>query len=538
MVTETMVLVSDSELVEQSLSGDRDAFGRIVSRYQALVCSLAYSATGSLGQSEDLAQETFITAWHRLGHLRERQKLRTWLCGIARNRINNALRREGREPLRDAEPLESLQETTATEPLPREQAISNEEAAILWRSLERIPQAYREPLILFYRERQSIETVAEHLELTEDAVKQRLSRGRKLLQEQVLAFVEGALERTNPGKAFTLAVVGLLPALAFSAKAATVGGTVAKSATVKTASATSLFGMLLGPLVVLVPQYLSYRLTLASAHSDEERRFVRTFFRRLGAVTLASFIPLAAMILWLTRNETDHSDLPGLVTATFAVIFLPTALVLHLCAGGRVKARTCRVLMEEYGGVPPRPAWEYRSRLELLGLPVIHIRLGDRFGMVRKPVVAWIAVGQRAIGGLFAFGAAAVAPVSIGGLALGGVSLGGGSVGVISLGAIAFGVWTIFGGLLVGWQALCGCFAFGWRAAAGNFSVAHDFALGRFALAAQANNEDARQFMESNFFARGAEFINDHWLWLNLFWLVPFLILWLTARKQRRQAAA
>jgi hypothetical protein len=35
----------DAELVTASLAGDRDAFGQIVSRYQALVCALAYSAT-------------------------------------------------------------------------------------------------------------------------------------------------------------------------------------------------------------------------------------------------------------------------------------------------------------------------------------------------------------------------------------------------------------------------------------------------------------------------------------------------------------
>ena len=57
---------NDAELVAASLSGNRDAFGQIVSRYQSLICSLAYSATGSLGTSEDLAQETFITAWKRL----------------------------------------------------------------------------------------------------------------------------------------------------------------------------------------------------------------------------------------------------------------------------------------------------------------------------------------------------------------------------------------------------------------------------------------------------------------------------------------
>src|SRR5271165_7316569 len=95
---------TDAELVSGTLAGNRDAFSLIVSRYQSLICSLAYSATGSLGQSEDLAQETFITAWKHLGHLREREKLRAWLCGIARNRINNFLRREGREPVRAAEP--------------------------------------------------------------------------------------------------------------------------------------------------------------------------------------------------------------------------------------------------------------------------------------------------------------------------------------------------------------------------------------------------------------------------------------------------
>jgi DNA-directed RNA polymerase specialized sigma24 family protein len=57
----------DTELVAQCLEGDRDAFGQIVTRYQALICSLTYSATGSLGQSQDLAQETFITAWRHLG---------------------------------------------------------------------------------------------------------------------------------------------------------------------------------------------------------------------------------------------------------------------------------------------------------------------------------------------------------------------------------------------------------------------------------------------------------------------------------------
>src|SRR4029077_21255871 len=174
-------------------------------------------------------------------------KLRSWLCGIVRNRIHKNLRREGREPAPNAESLEIVHDSPANVALPSEETVSREEEAILWRSLERIPEIYREPLILFYREHQSVEAVAEELELSEDAVKQRLSRGRKLLQEQVLAFVEGALERTTPGKAFTLALLASLPVvLTTSAKAATLGAVAAKgTVAAKTAAGVGLLNAIL-----------------------------------------------------------------------------------------------------------------------------------------------------------------------------------------------------------------------------------------------------------------------------------------------------
>ena len=535
MTTKSMSLAipTDADLVGETLSGDRDAFGRLITRYQSLICSLAYSATGSLGQSEDLAQETFITAWKHLSHLRERDKLRAWLCGIARNRINGFLRREGREPVRNAEPLENLSESHAPEPLPPDYVMSREEEAILWRSLQTIPETYREPLVLFYREHQSVERVAQALELSEDAVHQRLSRGRKLLQEQVLAFVEGALERTNPGKVFTLAVLASLPGLTISAKAAMLGAAVKGGATAKTAGALGWFGLLLGPLAVFVPNYIAYRVTLAGAQSEEERIGVKSLFRKFGAITLALFLPVAAIVLWLTRNQPDRSFLPGLLGTCGVLIFLPTIFILGITSGRKSRPYYSRILAQEYAGVFPEPAWEYRSRLELFGLPLVHIRIGDRFAILKKPVKAWIAVGNAAIGGLFACGGLAIAPLSLGGLSVGILSLGGLSVGIFALGGIALGVWALFGGLTIGWQAV-GCFAVAWNAAAGMFALAHDFALGQFAWAAQANNEIAREFLMPNLFRRAAEFINNHWLWLNLFWIIPFLVQWLVARRAKR----
>ena len=276
---------SDAELVSRTLAGDRDAFSRIVSRYQILICSLAYSRIGHLGLSEDVAQETFITAWKHLRLLREPEKLRAWLCGIVRNRIHKSLQREGREPVRVAESLETVDDSPAQDALPSEQTIGREEEAILWRALERIPELYREPLILFYREHQSIESVATELELSEDAVKQRLSRGRKLLQEEVQVFVEDTLRRTAPGQAFSGAVLAALPAV----PAAAVGvGAAGKGAA---AAKAGFLGMGLAPFVGILGGIFAHWLVVRSAPTARERRVKTIGFISLWVFVLAWCIP-------------------------------------------------------------------------------------------------------------------------------------------------------------------------------------------------------------------------------------------------------
>ena len=166
---------SDTSLVELSLAGDRDAFGRIVARYQSSICALAYSACGNVGRSEDIAQEIFITAWRRLGSLQEPARFKAWLYGIARNLIHNAFRQHTRNPLADARLLEEETEPAAAADEPDEQAISKEEETILWHVLSGLPEVYREPMVLFYRQNESIPQVAEVLEISEEAVRQRLS---------------------------------------------------------------------------------------------------------------------------------------------------------------------------------------------------------------------------------------------------------------------------------------------------------------------------------------------------------------------------
>jgi RNA polymerase sigma factor (sigma-70 family) len=519
---------SDTDLVSRSLAGDRDAFSRIVTRYQTLICSLAYSRIGHLGQSEDIAQETFITAWKHLRHLREPAKLRSWLCGIVRNRIHKSLRREGHEPAHQAESLERVQDSPAGEALPSEQAVDREEEAILWRSLERIPETYREALILFYREHQSIEAVAAELELSEDAVKQRLSRGRKLLHEEVLAFVEGALTRTNPGKAFTLAVLATIPLLSTSAKAATFGAVVKVGATAKSAAVIGLFNAIIGPLLGFLGPWLQYRTFLAAAKTEQERKSLQRFYRRLFGLILVFAFLLTALAVFGGKFARVHpllfsSALIGLVAAYVTV-------AVRMGTWANRMFRELRELQAARGESPPLQSWEYRSKVQCLGLPLIHVRF-NRSALHRAPVKAWIAGGDSAVGLLFAFGGIAVAPVSVGGIAIGLISWGGAAVGLFVMGGFALGGWA-FGGFAMGWQAFGGC-VLAWNAAMGGLAIARDVAVGGAAHAAQANNEIASAFMKGSEFFRRMEILSHYIGWLNLLWLIPLFRWWRTLKRAR-----
>jgi RNA polymerase sigma factor (sigma-70 family) len=229
--------VSDGELVRAVRCGDKRAFVEIVARHQAMVCGVALGILGDFAASEDAAQEAFLTAWRKFSELREPERLRPWLAQIARNSaLGHLRRRRGHEPLETAPnlPDDALR--------PDEAAVKEEEAALVRASLAKLPETYRLPLVLYYREGQSVRAVAEALSLSEDAVKQRLARGRELLRDQMSGLVETVLTRTYPTAVFTMSIAVAIGALA--APSAIAGGVFAAT-TVATGSTTATTSSLL-----------------------------------------------------------------------------------------------------------------------------------------------------------------------------------------------------------------------------------------------------------------------------------------------------
>lgn len=221
----------DAELAAAARRGDKQAFVEVVARYQAMVCGIALGILGDFAASEDAAQEAFLAAWRRFDDLREPGRLRGWLAEIARNTALGHLRRR-----RNAQPLDEEMDLADEGPGPDELAARAEELTLVQESLNHLPETYRLPLILYYREGQSVRAVAETLSISEDAVKQRLARGRDMLRDRLLGVVESVLKRTSPTAVFTIAVAAAIGALA--APSAVAGGVFAAASASSSTAAT------------------------------------------------------------------------------------------------------------------------------------------------------------------------------------------------------------------------------------------------------------------------------------------------------------
>ena len=501
---------------------------------------MAYSATGNLSQSEDLAQETFLTVWRQLRSLREPSKLRAWICGIARRITSNSKSKQKREPAHAAVSLDAAPQTSSRDLLPTEQTMNREEQDLLWRALEHIPHTYREPLVLFYREGQSVERVAESLEISGDAARQRLSRGRKLLHEQVMAFVEGALQRTAPGKAFTLGVLTALPMLTVSASAAAIGAEAVKgSALAKGAMSLGWIGAMVGPIVGILGAWIGIKASLENAESERERQLARRMVTLTLVIAAVFGIALAVPIFLTTKVQQSHVlMLVGTVVAV-SFAFVIALFVFILRANRELRGireeETSRMPGVESGSErtnQPRPL-EYRTSWSFLGLPLIHVLLDSPPGANQRVAKGWIAVGDIAIGVLFAAGGWAVGLFSLGGFALGIVPIGGVAVGLLALGGIGLAIWSV-GGVGVGYLSVGG-FALGWKGAFGGLAVAREVAVGGAAYAEHANDAVAKTFLANDLFLSHAmDGLSGAW-WMNLVWLPFLLVIWKSMRLRKNR---
>jgi RNA polymerase sigma factor (sigma-70 family) len=198
---------TDRELVDAVGRGDRNAFGRLIERYQRAVYAVAYSRLRDRALADDVTQETFVTAWRLLQTLRDASKLAPWLCGIARNLARDTSKLQRRELARRERVVHSDPQT------PFEKLDAAELEQLVAAALGNMPDRYREPLVLFYVEERSADEVARILGIAPATVHQRLSRGRRHLAGRMAELAERSLTIHGPSTGLVAAVLAAIASL-------------------------------------------------------------------------------------------------------------------------------------------------------------------------------------------------------------------------------------------------------------------------------------------------------------------------------------
>src|SRR5215212_26073 len=101
---------SDETIVEQALTGDAEAFGEIVRRWERRIFALAYGMLGREEDARDATQETFLAAFKNLRGFRGEAKVSSWLHRIA---VNQCITRQRRAKVRSESALDDEQEKNA-----------------------------------------------------------------------------------------------------------------------------------------------------------------------------------------------------------------------------------------------------------------------------------------------------------------------------------------------------------------------------------------------------------------------------------------
>ncbi len=167
------------QLAERARAGDRDAFDAIVRTHADPIHRLARAILGTDAEACDATQETFVSAWRRIGDLRAPDLLEPWLRRIAVNACRQQLRRRGRSDARETPLPDDCTDLHPAERSPEDRTV---EADWFDRAFGRLTVDERAVLILHHLEDRPVDEIAGVLGLRTGAVKSRLFRARAALE--------------------------------------------------------------------------------------------------------------------------------------------------------------------------------------------------------------------------------------------------------------------------------------------------------------------------------------------------------------------
>jgi RNA polymerase sigma factor (sigma-70 family) len=177
--------LSDIELIEQTLAGNQQAYADLVKRHQRFVFTLAMRFTKGREDAEEVAQDCFIKAYRNLSSFQQQSKFSTWLYSIVYTTAMTFLRKKrvDTSSIDDDEAYIQIEnKPSAYDP----HNIENKSRSYyLNQAIEQLLPDDATIITLFYKGEQSLEEIAQALNMEANTVKVKLFRARQRLKEKL-----------------------------------------------------------------------------------------------------------------------------------------------------------------------------------------------------------------------------------------------------------------------------------------------------------------------------------------------------------------
>ncbi len=189
----------DVQLIHAVLSGDDSAFDILVEKYQKSIHALAWRKIGDFHYAEEITQDTFLRAYQKLSTLKDPSQFLKWLSVIANRLCLNWLRKEKKhekqlQSLEDT-PIEEVEESDYARYVleQRETEATEQRFEIVKKLLEKLPESERTAMTLYYLGEMTTTEIGKFLGVSVKAIRTRLHRARKRLQEEEALLVQEVL---------------------------------------------------------------------------------------------------------------------------------------------------------------------------------------------------------------------------------------------------------------------------------------------------------------------------------------------------------
>lgn len=181
--------ISDEEVVERVLAGEKALFEIIMRRYNQRLYRVSRSILGNDTEAEDVMQDTYVRAYTNLHQFESRAKFSTWLTKIA---VHESLARVRlRSRLVDMDSLTETDEVNmkfvSGAPSPAQEALTETLRIVLEAAVDSLPEIYRSVFVMRDIEGMNTAETAQSMDISEEAVKVRLHRARSMLRKDIYA---------------------------------------------------------------------------------------------------------------------------------------------------------------------------------------------------------------------------------------------------------------------------------------------------------------------------------------------------------------